>query len=424
MKKQITLSVLALVSLYAHAQNMGIGVTTPLGTLDVARGTAASGTALFRGTSHTSHFNYGTTEDTYIRGGKSGSHVIINDAANLGNVGIGISTPDTKLHVSSLSPEHLRLQGVTPYLSLYDGGTPTGYMQAYGNDLLIGTFYGNTIGALRFYNNNINNMTILPNGNIGIGNNNPAAKLHVQNNTEALRISGFNSFLSIYDNSSNSVGYFQNNSGNIDIGTFVSNTNGEVNLKTKGQQGVTVLSDGRVKVGELACVQNFAGYGLPRLSVFGGFGIRKFYGDQIGEWQIQYGVSNDLLVGFNGSEKAWVSDINGSWNESSDVGLKKDFEPYMAVLDGIVNLDVLTYHYKTDKTNTRCLGLVAQDVQRYFPELVSESSGPGSILGIAYGKTGVLAIKAIQEQQVIIEEQQLRIEHLEKRLVALEKGRR
>jgi uncharacterized coiled-coil protein SlyX len=42
-------------------------------------------------------------------------------------------------------------------------------------------------------------------------------------------------------------------------------------------------------------------------------------------------------------------------------------------------------------------------------------------LSIAYGKTGVLAIKAIQEQQEIIEQQQAKIESLEKRLANIEK---
>ena len=34
-------------------------------------------------------------------------------------------------------------------------------------------------------------------------------------------------------------------------------------------------------------------------------------------------------------------------------------------------------------------------------------------MGIAYGKTGVLAIKAIQEQQLIVEKQQLKIDEFE-----------
>ncbi len=79
--------------------NTGIGTSSPTGTLDVIRGTAGGGTAVFRGTNFISHFNFGTTEDTYIRGGKNGSHVIINDLAGSGNVGIGTDIPSQKLHV-------------------------------------------------------------------------------------------------------------------------------------------------------------------------------------------------------------------------------------------------------------------------------------------------------------------------------------
>ncbi len=43
-----------------------------------------------KGTSYLSHFYYGDNEDTYIRGGKAGSHVLINDIAGQGNVGVGV----------------------------------------------------------------------------------------------------------------------------------------------------------------------------------------------------------------------------------------------------------------------------------------------------------------------------------------------
>jgi chaperonin cofactor prefoldin len=42
-------------------------------------------------------------------------------------------------------------------------------------------------------------------------------------------------------------------------------------------------------------------------------------------------------------------------------------------------------------------------------------------LGIDYSRTGVIAIKAIQEQQAIIQKLNERIEELEKKLLALEK---
>ncbi len=57
-------------------------------TLDVYRGSLGSGTARFRGTNHDSHFNFSTTEDTYLRGGKTASAVNIGDN-NTGGVNLG-----------------------------------------------------------------------------------------------------------------------------------------------------------------------------------------------------------------------------------------------------------------------------------------------------------------------------------------------
>ena len=62
--------------------------------------------------------------------------------------------------------------------------------------------------------------------------------------------------------------------------------------------------------------------------------------------------------------------------------------------------------------NDVSFGLIAQNVNEYFPEIVSANIDKDGkrLLGISYAKTGVLAIKAIQEQQEIIETQQKRID--------------
>ncbi|MEE9362880.1 MAG: hypothetical protein V3U92_09820 [Cellulophaga sp.] len=78
--------------------NVGIGNNSPTATLDVSRGNATGGTAVFRGADRNSHFNYSTNEDTYIRGGKTNSNVYLND--NGGNVGIGTSSPTEKLDIN------------------------------------------------------------------------------------------------------------------------------------------------------------------------------------------------------------------------------------------------------------------------------------------------------------------------------------
>ncbi|NJM17204.1 MAG: hypothetical protein HC896_19115 [Bacteroidales bacterium] len=86
--------------LFDQSGKVGIGTTVPQATLDVARGTAPHGAAVFRGTSadRSSHFNYSTDEHTYIRGGKTNAFVLLND--NGGNVGIGTNAPGKKLEVN------------------------------------------------------------------------------------------------------------------------------------------------------------------------------------------------------------------------------------------------------------------------------------------------------------------------------------
>jgi len=74
---------------------------TPYSTLDVGPKKADMlwATATFRGTTHYSHFNFGSGESTWIRGGKINSHVYINNSTD-GNLyisdnskgGVGIGT--------------------------------------------------------------------------------------------------------------------------------------------------------------------------------------------------------------------------------------------------------------------------------------------------------------------------------------------
>lgn len=77
---------------------VGIGTNDPSASLDVRRTTNT--TANFFGSAMISHFNFGDEEHTYIRGGKSGANVLINDFAGAGNVGIGTGAPGAKLDVN------------------------------------------------------------------------------------------------------------------------------------------------------------------------------------------------------------------------------------------------------------------------------------------------------------------------------------
>ncbi len=95
-------------SIFYNTGSVGVGTSAPGAKLQVV-GLAPGGTAAFTGSSFSSHFNFNgdNSEDTYVRGGKVSSRVLINDvsAGNVlmslagGNVGVGTATPTAKLHV-------------------------------------------------------------------------------------------------------------------------------------------------------------------------------------------------------------------------------------------------------------------------------------------------------------------------------------
>ncbi|MCP9756602.1 hypothetical protein EGI26_15665 [Lacihabitans sp. CCS-44] len=125
---------------------VGIGTETPVAKMDIM------------GTSYLSHFFYGTPEDTYIRGGKAGSKVLINDIAGMGSVGIGLSNPNELLDVNgrmrirhNVNTSGLWMSNSTNSLNGADGAF-------YGmkTDTETGIYIGN---AWRFWVNNNGQVT-------------------------------------------------------------------------------------------------------------------------------------------------------------------------------------------------------------------------------------------------------------------------
>ena len=70
-------------------------------SLYVTKGNNFDGAAIFAGTQHASYFGYSSAENTYIRGGKDGSTVYINDIAN-GNILLGGGT--SKIGINESNP--------------------------------------------------------------------------------------------------------------------------------------------------------------------------------------------------------------------------------------------------------------------------------------------------------------------------------
>jgi hypothetical protein len=100
----------------------------------------------------------------------------------------------------------------------------------------------------------------------------------------------------------------------------------------------------------------------------------------------------------------------------SDSRLKKDILPLAYGLTDILKLRPVSYVLKDDKENEVKLGLIAQEVRKIVPEVVSENPSGEKFLGMNYTELIPVLIKATQEQQALIETQQSEITNLKKEL--------
>ena len=110
---------------------------------------------------------------------------------------------------------------------------------------------------------------------------------------------------------------------------------------------------------------------------------------------------------------------------ASDISMKKEIATLEGALEKVMQIRGVTYAWDTDNPDVADLdesvqiGVIAQEVEKVFPELVTENAE--GYKGVAYGKLSAVLIEAIKEQQAMIDQQQRNIEDLEKRLSLLEK---
>jgi len=126
-------------------------------------------------------------------------------------------------------------------------------------------------------------------------------------------------------------------------------------------------------------------------------------------WTTYVDLSNDYNFGFNGDLRAYIQDGSGSFVITSDRRLKNSINSFDSVLDRVMKLKPSKYYYKNvGHQDRKSWGFIAQEVEKYFPDIVYEKDG---YKGLSYDDFAILSIKAIQEQHSIIEAQQAQIRH-------------
>ncbi len=239
------------------------------------------------------------------------------------------------------------------------------------------------IGNGTAINNTSNAMTVLRNGNVGIGQLNPTNKMHVSN-------------------------------GNIRI-------DGMLHLSTNGDlSGVEFSRDFAGKQADAGKIQ-YGGFGGPIhvLNIVGGGTNLAGTDRTIKLWSegglrirgnILPDADNTYIFGNGFFRWSSVWSTNGSI-QTSDANLKTNIQPSPYGLNEVMQLNPVQYNWKEEPNGKKEVGLLAQEVLKLIPAAVVVPED-GSAMGINYSELIPVLIKAIQEQQNALKSQAKEIESL------------
>ncbi len=326
-----------------------------------------------------------------------------------GNVGIGINSPGRQLQIHSTSAFSFSSYTTASSGSTISDGLVLGYVNAIGAAIFN---YENS--NLAFGTNNAYRMWLNPSGNLGVGTSAPLARLH---------LSGTGLATAIVESSNTSGTWIamRNSSVGGQYHHIIStgSTNGEGPGKMLFGYGTgpsltaiaMTIEDDEIgfrtsnPTSDLTILQSATLFPNPTT---GGITLQMSAAD---EWQIWH--SNPYLsFAKNNVRVAYINNTTGAWVTTSDRRFKKNISEVETVLQKLNQLKLYEYHYiQNEDSDKKSMGFMAQDVQKVFPSLVSTEDG--SQLAIARADFGILAVKAIQEQQELIDKLNERIKKLE-----------
>lgn len=128
--------------------------------------------------------------------------------------------------------------------------------------------------------------------------------------------------------------------------------------------------------------------------------------------------TGELEFYYKGSIRGEFDPADGEYRQRSDRRIKTSILPLPPTLEKVLQLRPRTYYFKDDVNRVApSLGFIAQEVHPLFPELTGYAGEEGSIMTLNYNDFSVIAIRAIQEQQVLIKQLQQKLEQLEEQII-------
>jgi hypothetical protein len=340
-----------------------------------------------------------------------------------GRVGIGTTSPQTFLHVS-------------------DGNTGTKLIieDTYGGNGRWGLGAGigglnDTHFTLRHESSSTTVLVATPSGNVGIGTSNPGTQLNIVNATPTS--SSLDAILDISNNIDSNFRILNTGSSASDKRAAIGTSTGtSLAFHTGNAEKMRITSGGNV------CINTTTPIGSSRLTVVGqtAGGITGFFLDSPGDTSLYwYSFGNSIQIesrnaagnvfrniclaapggnvgiGMGGTQPSYRLQVNGGvagvggYVNWSDARLKKDVKPLVDSLKNILSLNGITYNWdKSSSTSINFddenhIGLLAQDVEKILPQVVSTTKDNFGTKAIAYSDLVPVLIEAIKELNAKIE---------------------
>lgn len=333
-----------------------------------------------------------------------------------GKVGIGTTTPYYKLDVNGYVRGSTGLCIADDCRTAWPGG---------GTGTVGGTGTLNYVPKWTPNTSTLGNSQIFDNGtNVGVGTAAPTQKLDVNGGLalqNKLAIQGYDTWLRLNPSPTTTF------TSGIYAGTGAFRTDG---LFTNGYASNYAIysslpggaTDGDVWFGHDITIGKQAGSGIisGSLTFPGGSYITGNYNTANGS-DVNYGnviikTKQGFLVSpVSGSGNLFTVDkysnvTAGGYYYSSDRSLKTNIEPLKDALSKVLELQGVSFNWKS--TGKASVGVVAQDVEKVYPELVDTDPKTG-LKSVEYGNLVGPLIEAVKEQQKEIDNLQAEIKELQ-----------
>jgi hypothetical protein len=123
-----------------------------------------------------------------------------------------------------------------------------------------------------------------------------------------------------------------------------------------------------------------------------------------------------LQVGNSGDGS---SALANAWNTFSDLRFKTNIQELGPVLDLLKRVRAVNFDWKNGKGNKQ-VGVVAQELEQVFPELVTKS-GTEEYRSVEYGRLTTILLQAVKELAARNNEQQTQIDALRSEIMELKR---